>query len=216
MNKELLGILVVYGATVLLAVPFGRYLATIYRGDKSWSDFLLPLERLLYRLGGVRPEREMTWQQHMLALLAINLVWFLFAMLVLSTQGSLPLNPDHNPSMTPDLAFNTAISFLVNCNLQHYSGESGLSYLSQIFCIMFLQFVSAATGMAACVVVFNALKEGSTEKLGNFYNYFVRSITRVLLPISFLLALVLVFQGSPMTMQGKAALVTVQGDSTWP
>ncbi|AMR25973.1 potassium-transporting ATPase subunit KdpA [Hymenobacter psoromatis] len=214
MNKELLGILVIYGATVLLAVPLGRYLAAIYRGDKSWSDFLLPLERLLYRLGGVRPEREMTWQQHMLALLAINLVWFLFAMLVLCTQGSLPLNPDHNPSMTPDLAFNTAISFLVNCNLQHYSGESGLSYLSQIFCIMFLQFVSAATGMAACVVVFNALKEGSTEKLGNFYNYFVRSITRVLLPISFLLALVLVFQGSPMTMQGKAALVTVQGDST--
>ncbi|WP_223649497.1 potassium-transporting ATPase subunit KdpA [Hymenobacter psoromatis] len=214
MNKELLGILVVFGATVLLALPLGRYLATIYRGDKSWSDFLLPLERLLYRLGGVRPEREMTWQQHMLALLAINLVWFLFALLVLCTQGSLPLNPDHNPSMTPDLAFNTAISFLVNCNLQHYSGESGLSYLSQIVVIMFLQFVSAATGMAACVVVFNALKEGSTEKLGNFYTYFVRSITRVLVPISFLVALVLVFQGSPMTMQGKAALVTVQGDST--
>ena len=214
MNKELLGILVIFGATVLLAVPLGRYLATIYRGDKSWSDFLLPLERLLYRLGGVRPEREMTWQQHMLAMLAINLVWFLFAMLVLSVQGSLPLNPDHNPSMTPDLAFNTAISFLVNCNLQHYSGESGLSYLSQVVVIMFLQFMSAATGMAACVVVFNALKEGSTEKLGNFYAYFVRSITRVLVPISLLVALVLVFQGSPMTMKGKAALVTVQGDST--
>ena len=215
MTKELLGILVIFATTVLLAVPLGRYLATIYQGDKSWSDFLLPLERLLYRVGGVRPEREMTWQQHLLALLAINIVWFLFAMLVLCTQGCLPLNPDHNPSMTPDQAFNTAISFLVNCNLQHYAGESGLTYLSQIFCIMFLQFVTAATGMAACVVVFNALKEGSTEKLGNFYNYFVRSITRVLLPLSLVLALVVAFQGTPMTWQGKAPVVTVQGDSTF-
>ena len=215
MNKELLGILVIFGTTVLLAVPLGRYLATIYRGDKSWSDFLLPLERLLYRLGGVRPEREMSWQQHLLALLAINVVWFIWAMFVLCTQGSLPLNPDHNPSMSPDQAFNTAISFLVNCNLQHYSGESGATYFSQVFCLMFLQFVTAATGMAACVVVFNALKEGSSDKLGNFYVYFVRSITRVLLPLSLIVALVVAFQGTPMTWQGKAPVVTVEGDSTF-
>ncbi len=215
MNKELLGIGVIFLATVLLAVPLGRYLATIYRGDKSWSDFLLPFERLLYRLGGVRPEREMTWQQHLLALLAINIVWFGWAMLVLCTQGSLPLNPDHNPSMSPDQAFNTAISFLVNCNLQHYSGESGATYFSQVFCLMFLQFVTAATGMAACVVVFNALREGAGEKLGNFYVYFVRSITRVLLPLSLVVALVVVFQGTPMTWQGKAPVITVQGDSTF-
>ena len=215
MNKELLGILVIFGTTVLLAVPLGRYLATIYRGDKSWSDFLLPLERLLYRLGGVRPEREMSWQQHLRALLAINVVWFIWAMFVLCTQGSLPLNPDHNPSMSPDQAFNTAISFLVNCNLQHYSGESGATYFSQVFCLMFLQFVTAATGMAACVVVFNALKEGSSDKLGNFYVYFVRSITRVLLPLSLVVALVVAFQGTPMTWQGKAPVVTVEGDSTF-
>ena len=215
MNKEILGILVIFGTTVLLAVPLGRYLATIYRGDKSWSDFLLPLERLLYRLGGVRPEREMSWQQHMLALLAINVVWFIWAMLVLCCQGSLPLNPDHNPSMSPDQAFNTAISFLVNCNLQHYSGESGATYFSQVFCLMFLQFVTAATGMAACVVVFNALKEGSSDKLGNFYVYFVRSITRVLLPLSLVVALVVAFQGTPMTWQAKAPVVTVEGDSTF-
>ncbi len=213
MNKELLGILGIFGATVLLAIPLGRYLATIYRGDKSWSDFLAPLERLTLRLSGVDANKEMNWQQHMLALLTINLVWFVFAMLVLCTQGSLPLNPDHNPSMTPDLAFNTTISFLVNCNLQHYSGESGLSYLSQIVVITFLQFVSAATGIVACVVVFNALKDGTTEKLGNFYNYFVKTITRLLLPISLLLALVLVFQGTPMNFAGKAPIITVQGDS---
>ena len=215
MNKELLGILVIFGSTVLLAVPLGRYLATVYRGDKNWSDFLGPLERLLYRLGGVRPEREMTWQQHLVALLTINLVWFGWAMFVLCTQGHLPLNPDHNPSMSPDQAFNTAVSFLVNCNLQHYSGESGVTYFSQVFCLMFLQFVTAATGLAACVVVFNALRDRTTEKLGNFYVYFTRSLTRVLLPLSLAVALVVVFQGTPMTWQAKAPLVTVQGDSTF-
>ena len=120
MNKELLGILVIFLSTVLLAVPLGRYLATIYRGDKSWSDFLAPFERLLFRLGGIDSAKPMTWQQHLVALLTINLVWFFWAMFVLCTQGSLPLNPDHNPSMSPDQAFNTAVSFLVNCNLQHY------------------------------------------------------------------------------------------------
>ena len=163
MNQDLLGILLIFGSTVLLALPLGRYLATIYRGEKSWTDFLAPLERLLFRAGGIDANRGMTWQQHLVALLTINLAWFLWAMLVFCTQGSLPLNPDHNPSMTPDQAFNTAISFLVNCNLQHYSGESGATYFSQLFAITFLQFVTAATGMAACVVVFNALKEGTAE-----------------------------------------------------
>ncbi|MDO7844761.1 potassium-transporting ATPase subunit KdpA [Hymenobacter sp. M29] len=213
MNTELIGIAVIFLSTVLLALPLGRYLAVVYSGDRSWSDFLGPLERGLYRLGGIDARQEMTWQQHLRALLTINLLWFFWAMLVLCTQGSLPLNPDGNPSMTPDLAFNTAISFLVNCNLQHYSGETGMSYLSQTVVVMFLQFVTAATGMAACVVVFNALRERSAERLGNFYVYFVHSLTRVLLPLSLAVALVLAFQGTPMTYAGKAAVVTVQGDS---
>ncbi|WP_375419543.1 potassium-transporting ATPase subunit KdpA [uncultured Hymenobacter sp.] len=214
MTQELLAILGIFLITVLLAIPLGRYLAAIYRGDRHWSDFLGPLERVLLRAGGVDPAREMSWQQHLLALLAINVVWFVWAMFVLCTQGSLPLNPDGNPSMSPDQAFNTAISFVVNCNLQHYSGESGVTYFSQLFCLMFLQFVTAATGLAATVVVFNALREGSTDKLGNFYVYFVKSITRVLLPLSLAVALVVVFQGTPMTFQAKMPLVTVQGDST--
>ena len=214
MTKELLGILLIFGTTVLLAIPLGRYLATIYRGDRNWTDFLAPFERLLFRLGGIDSTKNMTWQQHLVALLTINLVWFFWAMLVLCTQGSLPLNPDHNPSMSPDQAFNTAISFLVNCNLQHYSGESGATYFSQTFCLMFLQFVTAATGMAACVVVFNALREGTNDKLGNFYEYFLRSLTRVLLPLSLVVALVLVFQGTPMNWAAKAPIVTIQGDST--
>ena len=213
MSSELLGIGATLLLTVLLAIPLGRYLASVYRQDAHWSDFLAPLERGLYRVAGVNPTRDMSWPQHLRALLTINLLWFGWAMLVFCTQGSLPLNPDGNPSMSPDLAFNTAISFLVNCNLQHYSGETGLTYLSQMVGIMFLQFVTAATGMAACVVVFNALQERTTEKLGNFYAYFVRSLTRVLLPLSLVVALVLVFQGTPMTFAGKQPLVTVQGDS---
>ncbi|UOQ98347.1 potassium-transporting ATPase subunit KdpA [Hymenobacter sp. 5317J-9] len=213
MTQELLAILGIFLATVLLAMPLGRYLAAIYRGDRNWSDFMGPLERGLFKAGGINPEREMTWQQHLLALLAINLLWFVYAMLVLCFQGGLPLNPDGNASMTPDQAFNTAVSFLVNCNLQHYSGESGLTYFSQLVVIMFLQFVTAATGMAACVVVFNALREGTHEKLGNFYNYFVKSITRVLLPLSLAVALVLAFQGTPMTFRAKQPIVTMQGDS---
>ena len=213
MTQELLAILGIFLATVLLAIPLGRYLATVYRGDRSWSDFMGPMERGLFKVSGINSEREMTWQQHLLALLTINAVWFVYAMLVLCFQGSLPLNPDHNPSMTPDQAFNTAVSFVVNCNLQHYSGESGLSYLSQLVAVMFLQFVTAATGMTACVVVFNALREGTHERLGNFYNYFVKSITRILLPLSLAVALVLVFQGTPMTFQAKLPVVTMQGDS---
>ncbi|MBC6700350.1 potassium-transporting ATPase subunit KdpA [Hymenobacter sp. BT190] len=213
MNNELLSIGGIYLVTLVLALPLGAYLARVFRGEKNLLDFMRPVENGIYRLSGIDARREMTWQQHMVALLTINLVWFLLAMLVLCTQGSLPLNPDGNPSMSPDLAFNTAISFLVNCNLQHYSGESGLSYLSQIMVITFLQFVSAATGIAAAVVVFNALQTRTTEKLGNFYDYFVKSLTRLLLPGSLLIALILAFNGTPMTLQGKQELISLQGDS---
>ena len=214
MTTGLLGIFVTFGLTLLLALPLGRFLANVFQGNKNALDFLAPLERGIFRLSGIDERREMTWQQHMLALLTINLVWFVFAMVVLCTQGSLPLNPDGNPSMSPDLAFNTTISFLVNCNLQHYSGESGLSYLSQIVVITFLQFVTAATGIAAAVVVINALQTRTTDKLGNFYNYFVKSITRLLVPIALVVAIILAFNGAPMTMHGKQSLITVQGDTT--
>jgi K+-transporting ATPase ATPase A chain len=214
MTTGLLGIFATYGLTLLLALPLGRFLANVFQGNKNALDFLAPLERGIFRVAGIEEKREMTWQQHMLALLTINLVWFVFAMVILCTQGSLPLNPDGNPSMSPDLAFNTNISFLVNCNLQHYSGESGLSYLSQIVVITFLQFVTAATGIAAAVVVLNALQSRTTDKLGNFYNYFVKSITRLLLPISLVIAIILAFNGAPMTLHGKQPLITVQGDTT--
>ena len=213
MLQPLLGLALIFFLALGLALPLGRYLTNVFRGDKNLFDFMGPMERGIFRLAGIDARREMTWRQHILALLTINLVWFLLAMLILCTQGSLPLNPDHNPSMSPDLAFNTAISFITNCNLQDYSGETGATYFSQLTVFTFLQFVSAATGIAAAVVLINALQSRTTEQLGNFYNYFVKAITRLLLPGSLVIALVLAFSGTPMTMQGKQQLITVQGDS---
>jgi len=213
MNTEILGIVIVFIVTIALAIPFGKYIARVYNGDKTVNDGIFnPLEKLLYRFCGINPTEEMGWKQHLKVLLTINFVWFLLGMAVLMCQGMLPLNPDNNPGMSADLAFNTTISFVVNCNLQHYSGESGLSYLGQLF-LMFLQFVSAATGLAAGAILFNALKERTSEKLGNFYVYFIKSLTRILLPLCIIVATLLAFNGTPMTFESKQKMVTLQGDT---
>ncbi len=213
MNTEIFGIAAMFIITVVLAIPLGTYIGKVYNGDKTWLDGVFnPLDKLFYKMGGIKPEKEMTWQQNLVALLVINLVWFLFSMLILMNMGWLPLNPDGNPSMTADLAFNTTISFVSNTNLQHYSGESGVSYLGQLLLMLF-QFVSAGTGMAACAIVFKAMKEKNSEKLGNFYAYFVKSCTRVLLPVSIVIAVILLFNGTPMNFQGKDQFISMQGDT---
>ena len=213
MNTEITGIVMMFILTLVLAIPLGRYIAKVYLGQKTFLDPVFnPIEKLFFKASGIDASRKMNWKQHLVALLALNTIWFLLGMLILLCQGWLPLNPDNNPNMTPDLAFNTAISFLVNCNLQHYSGETGVSYLSQLF-LMFLQFVSAGIGLAAAAVLFNALKERTTDKLGNFYNYFIKSCTRILLPISVIVAVILMFNGTPMTFDGKDTMTTLQGDT---
>jgi potassium-transporting ATPase potassium-binding subunit len=213
MNTELIGIIVTYLLTLLLAIPLGSYIARVFLGEKTWLDFLVPLEQGLLRICGIDAAREMNWKQHLVALLTINMLWFVWAMGVLLTQGSLPLNPDGNPSQTPDLAFNTAISFLVNCNLQHYSGETGLTYFSQLGVITFLQFVSAATGIAALVVVFQALRAKTAENLGNFFDILLKTCTRILLPLCLVIAAILAFNGTPTSFDGKDSLLSLQGDS---
>ncbi len=214
MQTELLGILLIFFATIMVAIPLGKYAAKVYLGGKTFLDPVFnPIEKLFFKISGIDPKREMNWKEHLIALLTINLLWFVWAMFILINQGWLPLNPDGNPGMTPDLAFNTAISFLVNCNLQHYSGESGVSYLSQLACLMFLMFVTAGTGMAACVMVFNSLKERATDKLGNFYNVFLKSCTRILLPLSFVAAIIFLLNGTPMTFEGKTSTLTLEGDT---
>ncbi len=213
MNTEILGIVAMFVLTATLAIPFGKYISKIYSGDKTLLDPVLnPIEKLFFRVSGIDEKSEMNWKQHLTTLLTINFVWFLLGILVLMNQGWLPLNPDGNPGQSADLAFNTSISFLVNCNLQHYSGETGLSYLSQLY-LMFLHFVSAGTGMAAAAVLFLALKERATDKFGNFYNLLVKSCTRILLPVSILIAIMLSFNGTPMTFDGKDTMINMQGDT---
>lgn len=202
-----------FAITIVLAIPFGSYIARVYAGDKTLLDPIFnPIDKLLYKVSGIDEKREMNWKQHMFALLTINVVWFLLGIFVLMNQSWLPLNPDGNPDQTSDLAFNTSISFMVNCNLQHYSGESGVSYLSQLF-LMFLQFVSAGTGMAAAAIVFIALKNRTTENLGNFWALLVKSCTRILLPLSIVVGSVLAFNGTPMTFDGKDTMISMQGDT---
>jgi potassium-transporting ATPase potassium-binding subunit len=213
MNTEIIGVIVMFVATILLAIPLGRYIAKIYEGQKTWLDpVLAPIDKIFFKASGIHPEKEMNWKQHLVAFLTINLVWAIFSMFVLMNMSWLPLNPDGNPSMTADLAFNTTISFISNTNLQHYSGETGVSYLGQLMLTLF-QFVSAGAGMAVCAMVFNAMKERTTEKLGNYYNYFVKSCTRILLPLSIVVAVILLFNGTPMTFKGKDQFISMQGDT---
>lgn len=213
MNTEILGIILIYAIILALAIPLGRYIGKVFSNEKTWLDSILaPIDRLFFKVSRIDPDREMNWKEHLFALLTINIVWFLFAMFVLMNMSWLPLNPDHNPSMSADLAFNTATSFITNTNLQDYSGETGVSYLGQLI-LMLWQFVSAGTGIAICAVVFIAMKEKTTDKLGNFYNLLVKSCTRILLPLSLVSATILIFNGTPMTFKGKAQIISMQGDT---
>ena len=213
MNTELLGVIATFLITLLLAYPLGRYIAKVFAGERTFLDFLKPLETFLFRICGIDPHKKMDWKEFLKAMLTINLLWFVYAFFMFLFQAHLPLNPDGNPNMTPDLSFNTAISFVVNCNLQDYSGETGVTYLTQLFVITFLQFVSAATGIACLIGVFNALREKTTNNLGNFWAILVKTITRLLLPLSIVIAVLLAFNGTPSSYDGKDTITTVQGDT---
>ena len=169
MATEILGVVLIFAITVALAIPLGRYIGKVFEGQRTWLDPVFnPLDKMFFKLGGIDPEKQMDWKQHLKAMLTINLIWFIVSMVVLMNMSWLPLNPDGNPSMSAHLAFNTTASFVTNTNLQHYSGETGLSYLGQMT-LMLWQFISAGTGIALCMVVFMAMKERTTDKLGNFY-----------------------------------------------
>ena len=213
MNTELIGVIVTFLLTVVLAFPLGRYIARVFKGDRTILDFMGPVERFIFRICGIDPTRKMSWKEFLKAMLTINSLWFIYAFVLFLLQGKLPLNPDGNPGMTPDLAFNTACSFITNTNLQDYSGETGVTYLTQLIVITFLQFVSAATGIACLVALFNGLKEKTTQNLGNFWLYLTRTITRIFLPICLLIGILLAFHGTPTSFDGKDTITTVQGDT---
>jgi K+-transporting ATPase ATPase A chain len=213
MTGEITGVIVMFLITVLLAYPLGKYISKVFNGEKTITGFMSPAERFFYRICGINPGESMNWKQFLKAMLTINMLWLVYAFFMLMFQDKLPLNPDGNAGQTPDLAFNTAISFLVNCDLQHYSGESGLTYLTQLLVITFLMFVSAATGIASLIGVFNGLKHKTTQNLGNFWDIFTKSITRILLPLCVIVAILLAFNGTPSSYDGKDSITTLQGDS---
>ncbi|RTL58916.1 MAG: potassium-transporting ATPase subunit KdpA [Sphingobacteriales bacterium] len=213
MNTEIAGIFIMFILVMAFAIPLGKYIGKVYSNEKTWADGLFnPIDKIFYKLGGVNPLKEMNWKQHLLALLTMNLVWFLFSMFVLMNMSWLPLNPDNNPSMSADLAFNTTISFISNTNLQHYSGETAMSYFGQLT-VMLFQFISAGCGMAMAAFVFFAMKEKTTDKLGNYYFFFIRSCTRILLPLALIAAILFAFNGVPMTFKGKDTITSLQGDT---
>ncbi len=213
MNSELSGVLISFVITLAIGIPLGKYLAKMFAGERVWTDFMKPLERGIFKLSGINPNEPMNWKQFLKAMMMINSLWLVYGFFVLMYQDKLPLNPDGNPGMTPDLAFNSIISFVVNCNLQHYSGESGATYLTQHFIFMFLHFTSAATGIACAVAVFKAFRDKTTTNLGNFWEFFTKSITRLLLPLSVVVALILTFNGTPSSYAGKDQFISLQGDT---
>ena len=211
MNTEILGVALQVILMVALAYPLGKYIAKVYKGQKTWSDFMKPVERLIFKVSGINPQEEMNWKQFLKALLILNAFWFVWGMVLLVTQHWLPLNPDGNGPQSPDQAFNTCISFMVNCNLQHYSGESGLTYFTQLFVIMLFQFITAATGMAAMAGVMKSISVKTTKTIGNFWNFLVLSSTRILLPLSLIVGFILILQGTPMGFDGKMEVTTLEG-----
>ncbi len=186
---------------VALVKPLGAFMARVYEGQPCGLDKPLGwLERLTYRVGGIHPDQPMTWKTYVIAVLLFNLLGGLAVYALQRVQGSLPLNPEHLGAVSPDLAWNTAISFISNTNWQSYNGELAMSYLTQMLGLTVQNFVSAATGMAVLVALIRGIRGKQTENLGNFWVDLVRSTLYILLPLSFILALFLVSQGVVQTL----------------
>jgi K+-transporting ATPase ATPase A chain len=188
---------------VALAKPLGLYMAKVYENKPCGLDRILgPFERLIYRLCGVNPTAEMNWKHYTYAVLAVNLLGLLFVYALLRLQWYLPLNPEGMPGLTPHLAFNTAVSFATNTNWQSYGGEATLGYLTQMLGLTVQNFVSAASGMAVLVALIRGFVRRQSASLGNFWFDITRSTLYVLLPLSIVLALILVSQGVVQTFNG--------------
>jgi potassium-transporting ATPase potassium-binding subunit len=187
---------------LLLAKPLGGYMARVYEGRFGvFTRILTPIENLIYRLSGVDPAQGMRWTQYALAMLAFNLLGLLAVYALQRLQMALPLNPQSLPAVTPDSAFNTAISFATNTNWQGYSGEATMSYLTQMLGLTVQNFVSAASGMAVLVALIRGFNQKNASTLGNFWVDMTRSTLYILLPLSLILALTLVGQGVVQTFK---------------
>ncbi len=198
---------------VLVPAPWlGRYLYRAMEGERTWlTPVLAPVERLCYRAAGVDPEQEQDWKHYSLALLALTLISLLTLFAILLAQGSLPLNPEAMPGMDWPLALNTAVSFVSNTNWQAYSGEAQLSYFSQMLGLGVQNFVSPAVGLAVLVVFCRSFTRRSSTAVGNFWVDLTRAVLYGLLPLSLVLALLLVWQGVPQSLASYVHATTLQG-----
>ncbi len=204
----MLQIILTLAIFLILVIPMGKYMYHIATEQKTFADKVFdPVDRLIYKVCGIKGE-NMGWKTYALTLLTANAVMVFVGYLILRLQNFLFLNPNGIDGMEASLSFNTVISFMTNTNLQHYSGESGLAYVSQMCVIIFMMFTSAASGYAACMAFCRGL---SGRKLGNFYRDMVRITTRILIPVSFIVALILVSQGTPQTLIGNLTVETVEG-----
>ena len=184
--------------------PLGLYAARVYQGRPCGLDKILgPFERLLYRIGGVDASREMDWKTYALAMLGLNALGMLGVYALERLQGGLPINPLRLPGVDPFVAVNTAVSFATNTNWQAYAGESTMSILTQMLGLAVQNFLSAATGMAVAIALIRGLARRETAQLGNFWQDLTRSVLYILLPLSCVLALVLIWQGVPQTFTGQ-------------
>ena len=197
---------------LIIVIPVGRYMYLIASGKHTCADPVFDrVDGVIYKLGGVRADKGMNWRQYALALVGTNAAMVAVGYLILRIQSIPFFNPNGIGNMEPTLAFNTIISFMTNTNLQHYSGESGLSYLSQMLVITFMMFVSAASGYAACVAFIRGLAGRTKDNVGNFYADLVRITTRILIPFSIVGGLLLVWQGVPQNFEGNIIVETLEG-----
>jgi K+-transporting ATPase ATPase A chain len=204
--------LVFFLIVLALTKPLGLYMARVFEGERTWlSPVLVPFEKLIYRLCGVREGEEMTWYVYALSMLAFSLIGLGYLYILLRTQKWLPFNPAHVDNMTPDLAWNTAVSFTTNTNWQFYSGETAMSYLSQMAGLAWHNFVSAAVGIALAVAVVRGLVRTNVKTLGNFWVDLTRCSLYVLLPISIVVGLFLVSQGVPQNFHAYQSVKSIEG-----
>ena len=207
------GFFLIFLTALLLAVPMGAYMKQVYNNEKNILDFLLPVENWIFKICRIDAAKSMDWKQYLGALLTIHLLWVIPALFVLMVQGILFFNPAQVKGMEWSLAFNSVISFLTSTNLQHYSGETGASYLSQLAVFTFLQFLSAAISLSAGVAIVRGLTAGAGTGLGNFFNDFLKSCTRIFLPLSIFIAILFMAGGMPSNFKAPEKLITLQGDT---
>src|ERR1035437_2330065 len=209
-----LQIAVFFGILVLLTKPLGLFMAKLFQGERTFlHPVLRPVESLIYKICGIREEAEQRWTQYAAGLLWFSVCAFLFVYVIQRLQGILPLNPQAFGAklVSPDLAYNTAISFVTNTNWQAYSGESTLSYFAQMAALTVQNFVSAAVGISAAVAIIRGFARHQTDKLGNFWVDLTRGTLYVLLPISLAAALLLCSQGVIQNFHSYTTVKTVEG-----